>query len=123
MSNFCRIRDKYSSKCFRHNKKIQTLTNHLISNLNRIKNVTCYSSNINSGVVSFTIKNKDSVEVSSILDEQYNIATRSGLHCAPLVHKHFNTLKNGMTRISLSYFNKLKDIKAVIKAIEKIALN
>jgi len=104
------------------NKKISKLTELLIYHLNRIKNVTCYSSNISSGVVSFTIKNIDSVEVSNILDEKHNIATRSGLHCAPLVHKHFGTLKSGMTRISISYYNSKHDIMKCIKAIEKIAL-
>ena len=60
--------------------------------------------------------------VSNILDEKHNIATRSGLHCAPLVHKHFGTLKSGMTRISISYYNSKHDIMKCIKAIEKIAL-
>lgn len=105
------------------NKKISSLTKHLIYELNRIKNVTCYSNNENSGVVSFTIKNKDSSEVSTILSEKFDIATRSGLHCAPSVHKYLKTLKNGMTRISLSYFNKYSDIEKVLFAIKEIALN
>lgn len=105
------------------NKKISKLTNYLIYNLNRIKNVTTFYGEESSGIVSFTIKNKDSSEVTDILNEKYNIATRSGLHCAPLLHKYYKTLKNGMTRISISYFNNLRDIKKVIQAIEKIALD
>lgn len=104
------------------NQKIFNLTSYLLHHLNRIKNVNCYSTNPHAGVVSFTIKNKDSVEVTSILDEKYNIATRSGLHCAPMVHKYHNTLKNGMTRISISYFNNKYEIKKAVRAIEKIAL-
>ena len=90
--------------------------------LNNIKNVNTFSTNTHSGVVSITINKKDSVEVSRILDEEYNICTRSGLHCAPLVHKYYKTLKNGMTRISLSYFNKKSEINKLIQAIQKIAL-
>lgn len=104
------------------NKKIFNLTKYLLYKLNRIKNVTIFSNNPNSGVVSFIIKNVDSAEVSNILNSNYNIATRSGLHCAPLVHKYYNTLKNGMTRISINYYTKKHHITKVIKAIEKIAL-
>lgn len=105
------------------NNKISTLTKHLVTSLNKIKYIEVYSGSYNSGVVSFTIKNKDSSTVTNILNEEYNIATRSGLHCAPLVHKFFKTLKNGMTRISISYFNSKKDIDRVISALQKIALS
>ena len=104
------------------NNKISYLTELLITRLIKIKYVEVYSGSYNSGVVSFTIKNKDSSLVTTILDEEYNIATRSGLHCAPLVHKYYGTLRSGMTRISLSYFNTKKDIEKVLSAIEKIAL-
>lgn len=105
------------------NKKIYKLTEYLIQELNKIKNVTLYSNNKNSGVVSIKVKGKDSVQVSNILDEKYNICTRSGLHCAPLVHKYFKTTQNGMTRISLSYYNNIFEIKKLIFAIKKIALD
>lgn len=105
------------------NKKIQKLTSYLLSEINRIKNIECHSTNTHSGVVSFTINNKDSVEISNILDEKYNILTRSGLHCAPLIHRHLGTLKSGMTRISLSYFSTKSDIKKTLKALKEIALN
>ena len=104
------------------NKKISSLTKKLISGLNKIKYVETFADNINSGVVSIIIKNKDSGEVSRILDEDFNICTRSGLHCSYLIHKHNKTLKNGTTRISLSYFNTKKDIDKVLEAISKIAL-
>lgn len=107
----------------RINKKIHNLTRILLTELNTIKNVNLYSSNPYSGVVSFTINNKDSVEISNALSEEFNICTRSGLHCAGQVHKYYNTLKSGMTRISISYFNRKSEIKKVIKAIQKIALS
>jgi len=104
------------------NNKISNLTQKLIEGLNRIKYVEVFSGNPNSGVVSFTIKNKDSSTVSTILDEKFNICTRSGLHCALLVHKYYKTIKNGMTRISISYFNSESEINETIEAVEKIAL-
>lgn len=104
------------------NKKISKLTAYLVDELSKIKYVHVYSANNQSGIASITIDGKDSVYISSKLDEEFNICTRSGLHCAPLVHKYFNTLKEGMTRISISYFNKMSDIKKLIIAIKKIAL-
>ena len=105
------------------NSKIYKLTSVLIDELKTISSVKLFSTNKHSGVVSFVVKGKDSSEVSNILNEEYNIATRAGLHCAPLVHKYMGTLKNGMTRISISYFNKMSDIKKAIVAIKKIASN
>ena len=104
-----------------HNK-IKKLSTYLFDKMNKIKYVTTFGDNVNSGVISFIVKDKDSSEVSNILDEKFGIATRSGLHCAPLVHKYYKTLKNGMTRISLSYFNTKREIKKFITALEKIAL-
>lgn len=104
------------------NRKIENLSQILLDEMNKIKNVDVYNHNPKSGVISFVVKGKDSNEVSNILDEEYNIATRSGLHCAPLVHKYYKTLKNGMTRISLSYFNTKREIYKFIDALKKIAL-
>lgn len=103
------------------NNLIHNLTSFLIEELKKINNLKLYG-NAKAGIVSFQIANKTSVEVSNILDAKYNIATRSGLHCAPLIHKYLNTLENGLTRISISYFNNKREIKKLIKAIKEIAL-
>lgn len=105
------------------NNKIESLTEMLLKEMNKIKNVNVYGNTAKSGVVSFTVENLDSSEVTNILDEEFNIATRSGLHCAPLVHKYYGTIKNGMTRVSLSYFNSKRDILKFLEALKKIALN
>lgn len=104
------------------NNKIERLSSKLIHELNRIKNVKVYG-NEKAGVVSISIKDKDSSYVSNILDEKYNIYTRSGLHCAPRVHKYLGTNKTGLTRLSLSYYNTSRDITKVISAIKEIALD
>lgn len=103
------------------NVKISILTKYLLEELKNIKDIIIYpSNNKNSGVVSFNIKNYSSNEVSNYLNEHYNICVRSGLHCAPLIHKFYNTLENGMVRVSLSYFNKKKDINKLIYALKKL---
>lgn len=101
--------------------KIEKLSAILYEKLTQNPQVIVYSPKENGGVISFNIKGKTSSEVSDILSEKYHICTRSGLHCAPLVHKYKNTLGVGMVRVSLSYFNSYRDITKLIKAVEKIS--
>jgi len=83
---------------------------------------TYYASN-SVGVYSFNIGNLDSSYVSDYLNDQFGICTRSGLHCAPLVHKHFNTQNRGMVRVSLSSDNTLNDIKQLEYALNNLKNN
>ena len=104
------------------NKKILYLTKYLIENIEKNNKVVVYSNKNNCfGVVSFNIKNKPSSEVVNVLDEKYGILCRGGIQCAPLIHKYLNTVEfGGAVRISISYFNKKREINSLIKAIEEI---
>lgn len=105
----------------RINNKIEKLKKYLFNELGKIKDLKIYSNNTNNiGVVSFNLKNFSSSEIGTLLDENYNICVRTGLHCAPLVHKYFNTTSNGMVRVSLSSYNKISEIKKLIKAIKDL---
>jgi len=61
-------------------------------------------------VYSFNVANFDSSFVSDYLNEKFNICTRSGLHCAPLVHKKLKTQDKGAVRVSISSDNTFDDI-------------
>jgi cysteine desulfurase/selenocysteine lyase len=63
----------------------------------------------------------DSSEVANILDREYGIAVRPGLHCAPLAHKAIGTEKLGAVRFGVGPFNKKKDIMAAVKALKELA--
>jgi len=56
-------------------------------------------------VVSFNIEGEYSSRVADFLWRKSKIAVRAGIHCAPLVHGHFGTGKQGMVRISFSHAN------------------
>lgn len=71
-------------------------------------------------VVSFNIKNISSADVAETLAEEYNIAVRAGTHCAPLIHKHFKTEKQGMVRFSFSSMNEEEEIDYAIEKIKEI---
>lgn len=75
------------------------------------------------GVISFNIGDIPSTEVADALDSgDMHIAVRAGLHCAPLVHEHCGTLRQGAVRISLGAFNTESDVDAALDALEKLAV-
>lgn len=72
-------------------------------------------------VVSFNFIGQDASETAYILDQVFEIAARSGLHCAPDAHSTIGTFESGTVRFSLSCFNSEKDIDMALTALNKIA--
>lgn len=103
------------------NKKIAYLTRYLIDELNKIPNVKVYSKYNDVGVVSFNIDNIPSSEIADQLYETHKICVRSGLQCAPQIHKYHDTLQQGMVRISISSFNTKQEIITAIIAIKELS--
>ena len=73
--------------------------------------------------MSITVDNYDASDVGTILDMDYNVQTRTGLHCAPLIHEHHGTTPRGTVRLSVGPFNTKKHIEAAIKAVAETAAN
>lgn len=106
------------------NEKIKRLTKRFYEGIENIKGIKIYSKKPEgdfTGIVSFNLSDMDSSEFSLILDEKYEMQTRPGAHCAPLIHKHFGTENQGIVRFSFSYFNTEEEIDAAIKAVKEIA--
>ncbi|MBE5744374.1 MAG: aminotransferase class V-fold PLP-dependent enzyme [Clostridiales bacterium] len=99
---------------------LQSATSYLISHLEKINGVKVYSQPNKYGIVSFEVKNLPSSEVSEILSSKYDIAVRSGYHCAPLVHKMLKTENDGLVRASISLHNTRRELNALILAIREI---
>jgi len=101
------------------------LTEELYQGLSEIDNIIFYGADLGKThlpVLSFTIKGKNSTDVGAMLDLEYNIANRSGLHCAPLLHKALGTDKIGGTvRLSVGPFNTKEEIDTTVDAMKDIA--
>lgn len=70
-------------------------------------------------IVSINIGDLDSAELTDILEKEYKVHTRAGIHCAPLIHEALGTAKQGTVRFSFSYFNTEDDaINAAIAVAE-----
>ena len=104
-------------------KHEQELTRYFLDGLSKIEEVIVYGPNDAEKqvpVISINIKDADSSEVGYILDSEFDIAVRTGLHCAPLAHETIGTLESGTIRFSIGYFNTYEDIDKALNAIEII---
>lgn len=72
-------------------------------------------------VVSLNIGDYDSAYISDILADEYEIYTRPGAHCAPLMHEALGTKEQGVVRFSFSWFNEKTEVLEVVKVLRELA--
>jgi len=75
------------------------------------------------GVVSLNVAGFDPRELAAILDSQWQIQTRAGLHCAPRMHAALKTLPTGTLRFSPGHFTTQDQIDTAISALSDLASN
>jgi len=101
------------------------LTRKLAEGLKAIDGVRLYCCEKLENHLSTILMNVEGIDpgdVGVMLDVDHNIATRTGLHCAPLVHKQIGLVENhGGVRFSIGPFNTEQDVAAAIKAVGQIA--
>lgn len=104
-------------------KKEYELMNYFYENIKNIGGVKIYgdfSTKERCSIVSLNISDYDSGKISDYIYDKYEIATRPKGHCAPLIHKHFGTVEQGMVRFSFCYENTFDEVDVAIKAIKEI---
>ena len=101
-------------------KKTGDLTQRFIRELKRDPNIVVYNERPDLPVVPFNINGIDNHEAGFILARAYHVITRTGLHCAPLVHERI-TGGQGCIRASFSYFNTPDQITTAAAAIREVA--
>lgn len=116
------IETKGLSNIHDHEMRLTTL---LRDGLKEIDGVTLYCQEDLTDHISVLLFNIDGLEAAdtgTILDVDYNIACRTGLHCAPLVHKQLSTDKiHGGVRFGIGPFNTEEHMKTAIQAVKEIA--
>ncbi|MEI3403254.1 MAG: aminotransferase class V-fold PLP-dependent enzyme [Blautia wexlerae] len=107
-----------------HRVKIQELTEYLINKMLVNDKITVLSPRtVNKcyGIVSFVVEGYESNEVGSILDDEFDIAVRTGYHCAPYIHDYLESKKYGGTvRIGIGPFNTKEEIDILLEAIDSL---
>ncbi len=80
-----------------------------------------YSQSERCAIVTLNIGDYDSSEVSDELLMEYDISTRSGGHCAPLMHEALGTVEQGAVRFSFSHYNTEEEVDTAVRAIHELA--
>jgi cysteine desulfurase / selenocysteine lyase len=101
------------------------LAERLVDGLRNIEGVRLYCCDNLDNHLSTILMNLEGVDpgdVGTMLDVDHNIATRTGLHCAPLVHRQLGTEEaDGGVRFSIGAFNTEDDVENAIAAIADIS--
>lgn len=71
--------------------------------------------------VAFNIEGVEPSDAGDVLDKEFDIAVRVGLHCAPVAHTTLGTFPRGTVRAAAGYLSTTDDIDALIDAVAKIA--
>lgn len=104
--------------------KEMNMTKKVIEGMKRIEGISLYAPlNIENqvGIISFNLEGYSPDELGQVLDEDFNIAVRTGYHCAPLIHDFLGTReKGGTVRISLGYFNEEEEIDSLLEGLENL---
>ena len=101
-------------------RKNRELTDLFTGELKRDPGITLYTPAPDLPVVSFNIRNLNNDEAGYILARAYGIITRTGLHCAPLVHERIDGGK-GCVRVSFSYLNTREECLLAAEAVREVA--
>ena len=96
--------------------------NKLLEILNDYDNIKIIASDSGIGVISCVFDGYSSDNIGQVLSD-YNIATRTGLHCSPEAHKFLGTFPAGTVRFSVGYFNSDEDFDKLREALDYIEEN
>jgi cysteine desulfurase / selenocysteine lyase len=79
--------------------------------------VQSFRENTHMPIVSLTVDGMDPAAVGMFLDVDWNIAVRTGLHCAPLIHKSLGTYDEGSVRFSFGPGNTENDVEKALSSL------
>ena len=115
------IENETIEKIKNHERELSRYFYDSIKNIENIKFYGDYKTDNRVSIVALNIGEIDSSKISDILSNDYNIATRPGAHCAPLMHEALGTINQGIARFSFSYFNTFEEVDKGIEAIKEIS--
>ena len=72
------------------------------------------------GVLSFSTDQVSPSTLGSLLEEEFNVLVRTGLHCAPLAHSTMGTSDQGTIRVSIDTNNSESDISLLLEALSHL---
>ena len=92
-----------------------------VKNLPGVRLYGDFDAAVRTPVVTLNLKDYDSAAVGDELMQRFDIAVRSGGHCAPLMHQALGTGTQGAVRFSFSHFNTMEEVQEAVKAMRILA--
>ena len=109
-------------KVYAHEMKLATQLVEGLRKIDGIRLYCCDHLDNHLSTVLMNVEGVDPADVGTMLDVDHDIAVRTGLHCAPLVHKQLGTVeKHGGVRFSVGAFNTEAEVAAAIHAVSEVA--
>lgn len=102
----------------------EDLAFRFMAGLSEISGIAVYGPKVrgkHAPVVMMNLRDMDSSELALRLNDDFDIAVRPGLHCAPLAHETMGTFRQGAVRFSFGYTNTEDDVNRALEAIRTIA--
>lgn len=102
-------------------KQDKSLLKYAIEKVKSINNLELFNpldEKLQSPILLFRLKGIDASDLSAVLDDMSNIATRAGVHCAEPIVTRFD--KNGLSRASFYFYNTFEEIDTFISSLKKI---
>ena len=98
----------------------QRLVGRMAECLAIIKDVELHGWDVNAphvGVLSFSLKHRDTGELAAWLDRERGFMLRAGLHCSPAAHRRLGTFPEGTLRAGVGPFNSEAEVDALVESI------
>ena len=73
-----------------------------------------------SGAVSFVVEGMNPADTGAILDQAFDIAVRTGLHCAPVAHRTLGTFPEGTVRVSPGFSTNVENVEYFLNGVRWI---
>jgi cysteine desulfurase / selenocysteine lyase len=73
------------------------------------------------GIASLNVEGVPCATVARLLDDEWGVMTRAGLHCSPAAHRSLGTAPEGTLRFSWGYDTSERDIDIAVEAVRTIA--
>ena len=112
------VRDTGIERIRKHEQRLLELACGHLQRLCSVRLFCAPDAALQTGVLSFTVKDRDCFEISETL-AAHGIAVRSGLQCAPFAHRTAGTLPDGTVRVSFSAFNRGGEVETLARAMQR----
>jgi len=103
-------------------KREKELLGFLLEELGKTGGIRVYgprSSEKRVGTISLNAEGWSPDDLGAVLDENFNIAVRTGLHCAPGAHRGLGTFPEGTVRVSCGPFNTEEEAEKLLSALRE----